>query len=228
MKNNVSTQSSKTEKPLSRSALRRERERKERSQAILKAAETLFAREGYHQTSMEQIADLAEVSVGTVYVYFKNKEDLLIQLLDEIGFRLRRLLGDEFRQTDASLDGVKRAGHTFFEEFCLKYPEKVAIMLRESVGQSRLVEEHRRKIFDMLIADVLEAITRVSKSLDLKLQSSFSAEVIAMSIMGIYERIAYQFLISQDRSADLKTIGWDAVTFIVGGISNLFSETPIE
>ena len=42
---------------MSRSAMRRQRERTERLKTILAAAETFFAREGYHQTSMERIAD---------------------------------------------------------------------------------------------------------------------------------------------------------------------------
>ena len=76
----------------------------------------------------------------------------LIRLLDEISLQLRTLLGTEFKKAEASLDGVKLAGQTFFEEFCVKYPEKVAIMLRESVGQSPLVEEHHKKIFDKFIS----------------------------------------------------------------------------
>ena len=44
---------------------------------------------------------------------------------------------------------------------------------------------------------------------------------MAVSIMGMYERIAYQYLIWQDRPKDLQTIGRDAVEFIVGGIRNL-------
>ena len=71
--------------PLSKSALRRQREREQRLETILAAAGRLFAREGYHRTGMERIADEAEVSVGTVYFYFKNKEDLLVKLLDQTG-----------------------------------------------------------------------------------------------------------------------------------------------
>ncbi len=51
----------------SRSALRRLREKEQKYNTILKAAETLFAQKGYHQTSIEEIADLAEVSTGAVY-----------------------------------------------------------------------------------------------------------------------------------------------------------------
>ena len=74
---------------LSRSALRRQREREQRLQTILAAAEALFAREGYHKTGMERIADEAEVSVGTVYFYFKNKEELLFTLLKEMNANLK-------------------------------------------------------------------------------------------------------------------------------------------
>jgi AcrR family transcriptional regulator len=204
-----------------RSKLRRQRERKQRNLTILEAAENLFARKGYHTASMEEIADLAEVSVGTVYFYFKNKEDLMLQILAKIGYQLRDLLGREFENADGSIEGFKRAGIIFFEDFCLKYPEKVAILFRESVGQSQQMEAHRKKIFDKLIEDVQKALLRVSDNLGVRYQSEFSAEVMAVSIMGMYERIAYQYLIWQNRSKDLTTLGHDAVDFIVGGIRSL-------
>ena len=205
----------------SRSAQRRQREREQRYQTILRAAETLFAGEGYHKAGMERIADMAEVSVGTVYFYFKNKEDLLIQLLDEIGYQLRDLLGRAFRQADMTLAGFERAGKVFFEEFCPHHPERLAIIFRESVGQSPLVEEHRKKIFDRLITDVREALERFQANTGVSFQSPLSTEVMAVCIMGMYERLAYQFLIWEDRSTDLKTIGEDAVAFIMGGVKNL-------
>jgi AcrR family transcriptional regulator len=210
-------------KKLSKPALRRQREREQRYQTILRSAETLFAKEGYHKTSMEKIADTAEVSVGAVYFYFKNKEDLLVQLLDEIGFKLRTLLGTEFKKTGLSLNGFKRAGDIFFEEFCVKYPEKLAIIFRESVGQSAVVEERRREIFDKLTGDVLGALQSVSANLGHSFKTEFSAEVIAVSIMGIYERVAYKYLFWPDGSKCIKVIGRDAVDFIIGGINNLFN-----
>jgi hypothetical protein len=83
------------------------------------------------------------------------------------------------------------------------------------------METHRKKIFDKLIGDVQKALLRVSDNLGVSYQSEFSAEVMAVSIMGMYERIAYQYLIWQNRSKDLTTLGRDAVDFIVGGIRNL-------
>ena len=208
-----------------RSELRRQREREQRFLSILDAAENLFVKKGYHHTSMEEVADMAEVSVGTVYFYFKNKEDLISQMLEKIGFQLRDLLGREFDHADGSIEGFKRAGILFFEEFCLNHPQKVAILFRESAGQSNLLEAHRKQIFEKLIQDVQNALVRVGENLKVSYQSPFSPEVMAVSIMGMYERIAYQYLIWQNRPNDLKIIGRDAVDFIVGGILKLSSKT---
>lgn len=45
--------------------------------AIIEAARQLFTTEGYETTTIAEVAKLAEVAVGTVYLYFKNKVDLL-------------------------------------------------------------------------------------------------------------------------------------------------------
>lgn len=219
---NVKTEKQENGAPLSKSALRRQREREQRLETILGAAQTLFAGEGYHKASMEKIADSAEVSVGTLYFYFKNKEDLLVKLLSQIGFDLRNMLGAAFKSADISMEGIREAGRIFFAEFCPHYPESIAIFFRESVGQSELVEAHRKKIFDKLIDDVRQALIRVCDNQGARFQSDFSAEVMATSIMGMFERIAYQYLIWQDRSEDLTVIGQDAVDFIIGGIERLF------
>jgi len=55
---------------------RKEQERKARRQRIQKAAKELFTAKGFKATTMEEIAEKAELSAGTIYQYFKNKEDL--------------------------------------------------------------------------------------------------------------------------------------------------------
>ncbi len=206
---------------LSRSALRRQREREERYQTILKAAEKLFVKEGYHQTSINKIADLAEVSVGTVYFYFKNKEDLLAQLLDEISYLFRSRIGAEFQNADSTLEGFMNAGKMFFEEFCQKYPEKVAIMYRESIGQSQLLDEHRLKLNEKVLKDIIGAMQRMSENMGFKFPSETAIEVIAVSIMGIYQSIASHYLVSNEMNRDIKEVGEVAVNYLVGGVRDM-------
>lgn len=50
---------------------------------ILSAAVRLFARKGYHPTSISQIAEAARVSKGLTYNYFKSKEELLLAIVDQ-------------------------------------------------------------------------------------------------------------------------------------------------
>jgi len=61
---------------------RRERDRLRRRGEILRAAEAVFASKGYHTASIEEIARAAEYGTGTVYLYFKDKEALYVELFE--------------------------------------------------------------------------------------------------------------------------------------------------
>jgi TetR/AcrR family transcriptional regulator len=55
---------------------------------LLDAAEEVFGRKGFHQATLKEVAELAEFSVGSVYSFFENKDDLFRQIF------IRR--GDQF------------------------------------------------------------------------------------------------------------------------------------
>lgn len=56
----------------------REKQKIEREERILKAAVTKFRADGYHAVRIEDLADAAGLSVGTIYNYYRNKGDILI------------------------------------------------------------------------------------------------------------------------------------------------------
>ncbi|MFO7742086.1 MAG: TetR/AcrR family transcriptional regulator [Anaerolineae bacterium] len=62
---------------------RREREKRERRRSILQAAREMFFENGFHHATVDSVAERAEVSKGTVYLYFASKEALLAHLLLE-------------------------------------------------------------------------------------------------------------------------------------------------
>jgi len=206
---------------LSRAAHRRIREKEERRGAILKAAMGLFASEGYNQASMERIADQAEVSTGTLYFNFRNKEDILVHLMDGIAYEIRTLIGKEFRAAENPHEGIRRSGIAFMTEFCRKHPEKISILYRESVGKSNLVESHREKMHKQLLADLQSAVEQLRDAKSYHFRSGLSPEIIATCIGGMYERIAYQFIIWQDRTGELPEVSQEVVDFIFGGIDSL-------
>ncbi len=74
---------------------------------ILKASRILFTELGYEETMMEDIAEKAEVSKGTIYNYFPNKESLLIGTADEVLERVKELADNHSHVKISSLDKLK-------------------------------------------------------------------------------------------------------------------------
>ncbi|MBI9075522.1 MAG: TetR/AcrR family transcriptional regulator [Desulfatibacillum sp.] len=202
---------------------RRDRQRKERRQAILQAAENLFAQQGYRKTRIEDIAGMADVSVGTVYGYFKNKEDLLMSVLDDIGFFVRRLVGSEFRKAATTLEGIRLAGMAFFEVLCIHHPEKLALFYEESIGNSEQFQRARKLWSIQMIEDVKSAIFRVQEASGMEFKSIMSPEIMAVCTVGVYDRLGYFYKLSQMDPEALKTVGEETVAFVVGGIQSLIA-----
>jgi AcrR family transcriptional regulator len=63
---------------------RRAREKKERRAAIVDAAERVFFRKGFEAATMDEVATEAELSKGTLYLYFKSKDELFIALSSRV------------------------------------------------------------------------------------------------------------------------------------------------
>jgi len=75
------------------SSQRRARERAQRKEGILQAARAAFAESGYRRTTVEAVAERAEIGKGTIYLYFESKDaiqaELLLQALAELQAQLK-------------------------------------------------------------------------------------------------------------------------------------------
>ena len=78
---------------------RRERERIRHRKEILEVALDLFSSKGYHNVSMHEIAKTAEFAVGTLYKFFKNKEDVYKALIFEIADQFHSAIDKVFHET---------------------------------------------------------------------------------------------------------------------------------
>lgn len=206
-----------------RRTLRKQREKERRINTILNSAEELFARKGYQQTNIDEIADLAEVSTGTIYFYFKNKEDLLIKLMNAIGYQIRRILGEGLAGSDFSLEDFCAVGTGFIKDFCLSYPGKATIMFRESVGQGDEVEEQRKRLFSVLTQDIKVGLEEVVQRRGMVFKSAHSAELIAALVVGIYNQLAYHYLIWQDQTDIISDLADETISFLLAGTSSLLT-----
>lgn len=69
-------------------------------ESILESATKVFARTGFYKAKAIEIAHKANIAVGTIYNYFKNKDDILISIFEERIGELNRTLEEAIRRTD--------------------------------------------------------------------------------------------------------------------------------
>jgi len=98
---------------------RKERERERRRQQIIVAAKRVFTKKGFSRATMEDIAKEAELSSGTLYLYFKNKEELYaslsLRILQYLSIRVEHVSREESLGSLGKLDKLIEAMYDVYE-----------------------------------------------------------------------------------------------------------------
>ena len=149
---------------------RRAREKEQLRDQILSAARELFVTEGYENVSMRKIADKIEYSPTTIYLYFKNKGDLLDSVCKETLLSLLNTLELLNRDKSNPIETLRKSGKVYVE-FGLKYPQdyKLTFVVRPQFQKGLGLEEGSvgERVFNYLRAMVSECIRqRVFRQVD--------------------------------------------------------------
>ena len=140
---------------------RRAREKERLQRQILSAARELFVNEGYENVSMRKIADKIEYSPTTIYLYFKDKADLLDSVCKETLLDLLNTLELLNRDKRDPIETLRKSGKTYVE-FGLKYPQdyKLTFVVRPQFQRGLGLQEGSvgEKVFNYLHAMVSECI----------------------------------------------------------------------
>lgn len=105
---------------------RKEREKEEMRQRILTAAQKLFLTKGFEKTSIRNIADAIEYSPSTIYLYFKDKNDLLFAL-HQMAFEVMINELSNVGEQQTAFDAFVQMGRNYVK-FALENPEKYDLM----------------------------------------------------------------------------------------------------
>lgn len=141
---------------------RKERAKENLRQEILDAASEMFATEGYGQVSMRKVADKIEYSPTTIYLYFKDKNDLLHQICEEAFAKLIRQLEAIKKKSKDSWDFLHK-GLRAYAAFGLKNPNhyEVTFMMpiaNQAGGENAYEGSMGQKAFEYLRAPVADCI----------------------------------------------------------------------
>jgi AcrR family transcriptional regulator len=107
-------------------AERRQREKHERRCCILDAAERVFLKHGLAAATMDQIAQEAEVSKGTLYLYFKGKDELYLTIALRALGELAKLFDEVAAQGGTGLERVERLLRAH-QRFAVENPDRFRI-----------------------------------------------------------------------------------------------------
>lgn len=114
-------------------AERKEREKQQRREEIIQAAEQVFFSKGFDRSTMDDVAEKAELSKGTLYLYFTSKEDLHMAVARNAIRMLKKYTQEAAEGEGSALEKLGRMGRACIE-FSRSHPDRMkAIMTLEEL-----------------------------------------------------------------------------------------------
>ena len=179
----------------------------ERRQMLLDRAKKLFSQSGYYETQISDIIKNAKISRGTVYQYFKNKDDIFSTLLQTAYDEWLATIAEEMKGVDlASLppkDYLKFRIRNSLAYFA-KDPELTNLVLKMGYGLPaklvRVLDRMDKEIIDQMGAELGWAVKHgvLRKDLDVELSANL--------IHGAVTRIAYHYFVKKTTRNDPEEI----------------------
>lgn len=183
---------------------------RETRQKLLDAAETIFGSMGFHEASVTQIVVAAGVGQGTFYLYFGQKRDIFIALVDHLAKSLRHSLGVAIAGLKTRED-VERAGFKAFFAFVARHP-----MLYRIVRQAEFVDEEAFRAYYRTLARGYRRGLEAAMA-----QGEFrglDAEALSYALMGIADFVGMRYVLWQDPGTVPADVTEDLMRFILGGL----------
>ncbi|MBD8071370.1 TetR/AcrR family transcriptional regulator [Bacillus sp. PS06] len=149
-------------KRLVHASVKDERLIKKRRDQMIKGAVTLFKEKGFHRTTTREIARAAGFSIGTLYEYIKNKEDILYLVCDSIYDHVTERLEEDINYRTGNLDSLKAAiAHHF--RVMDEMQDEVLVMYQEAKSLTKDAlpyvlnkENELARVFEQMIRRCVE------------------------------------------------------------------------
>lgn len=136
----------------------------EKQQNILNSATEIFAEKGYYQTSIQNITQKAGVSTGTFYIYYKNKEDVLLSIYQQFFECLDSMI--EKKMSEKYSDSVEKliVCTADIVSFYASNPDLSLILLTKTIGMSKISEDEYYKVFNHICSIFMEIISGIDSN----------------------------------------------------------------
>jgi len=184
---------------------------------ILDAAIEVFARQGFYQSTVAQIAKEAGVADGTIYLYFKNKDDILLQFFND---RTKQVF-DRFRaavnQADNSLDKLRNLIRRHLMEF--QRDSNMAVVYQVETHQSSRLGEAQIREMSQMYQDLVSEIVEAGQQ-EGSIRKDLYVGLVKRFILGAVDEVINTWLHS-DKNYDLVSMADPLVELFIRGIGTV-------
>ncbi len=175
----------------------------EKRQRILEAALKVFAERGFYNAKVSEVARAAGVADGTIYLYFENKEDLLIQLFeDRMDFIITRL-NEELAVCGPGADEQLRRMIAMHLNLAVQQPDLAEFITVELRQSARFVREYENPRFVEYLRILRDIVERGQK--EGVVRAGLDSRLIVRAIFGALDEVLLTLtLASRSRSVDVQ------------------------
>jgi len=191
------------------------KEKAKKRQDIINQTIQIFSKKGYHQTKVSDITRSLKISTGTFYLYFKNKRDLFIEVIDDV---FKHIVGEAaiaIKGEDDFLKRLKIRGRVFYNNYT-KYSEILNQLRAEMASEEQWPAEKIQIIYRGLTQPVIREIeTAMNEGLIRKIDP----DLLGYSLTGLIEIMSLRLSLDNKYNLD------DIIEFITDlTIVSLFRE----
>ncbi|MDV2581164.1 TetR/AcrR family transcriptional regulator [Alkalibacillus haloalkaliphilus] len=173
-----------------------ENKSKPKYKLILDAAVEVIAENGYHHSQVSKIAKKAGVADGTIYLYFKNKEDILVSLFEEKMGQFVSKIKDEIERIDEADQKLYKLIEMHFQQ--LSEDPDLAIVtqleLRQSNKRLRLKINEVLKGYLTLMDDILHEGMK-----DGTFQDQLNVKLVRQVLFGTLDEVVTNWVMKEQR-----------------------------
>ncbi|MGF9873225.1 TetR/AcrR family transcriptional regulator [Bacillus tropicus] len=175
----------------------------ETKKKLLHSGYTIFIRNGFQKTTITQIIKHAETGYGTAYVYFKNKDDLLIVLMEGVMNQFYNIAERSFspQTTEEARTMIQNQVKAFLQ---LAEKERAILqVVEEAIGLSKEIRQKWDEIRERFINSITQDIT-YSQEGGLA-HSELNKEIVACAWFAMNEMFLWT-IVQNDKKIDLEEI----------------------
>lgn len=161
----------------------------DRRQEILNAATKSFSLFGYKATTMDQVAKLANVGKGTIYTFFKNKEELFDEIIMKLISDMEKAATNAIDEDKSFRENVHQALYKMLE-FRLEHQLTIKLFQEERDIGTPIVQEVMQKLEQSILLFIQEKIERAIQKGEIK---KCDPEITAFILLKLYVALIFDW-----------------------------------